>query len=65
MLIELNLPCEYCFRPWLVFKVLYVNVRMMGNWEEAFKDLTLALKLDWDPDTNATLKEVEEKVPYQ
>lgn len=34
----------------------------MGNWEEAFKDLTLAVKLDWDPDTNAALKEVEEKV---
>lgn len=49
----------------LLYKITIVAYRMMGHWEESFKDLTLALKLDWDPDTNTALKEVEEKVPCQ
>lgn len=35
---------------------------LLGNWEDAAKDLQLACRLDYDDDTNAALKEIKSKV---
>ena len=35
---------------------------MLGKWEEAYHDLTLACKLDYDDDANMMLKEVSPTV---
>ena len=35
--------------------------RLLGNWEEAAKDLATACKLDYDEDASALLKEVQPK----
>merc|ERR1719331_2391135 len=32
--------------------------RLLGNWEDAYNDLTLACKLDYDDDANMLLKDV-------
>lgn len=37
-------------------------VRMLGKWEEAYHDLTLACKLDYDDDANTMLHEVTPNV---
>lgn len=36
--------------------------RLLGHWEEAMKDLSMACKLDYDDDANEWLKEVKPKV---
>ena len=36
--------------------------RLLGMWEEAFHDLTLACKLDYDDDANELLHEVTPNV---
>ena len=35
---------------------------LLGNWEEAAKDLQTACRLDYDDDANAALKEIKTKV---
>lgn len=47
-----------------VFAVLtdLLLFRMLGNWEEAARDLATACKLDYDEDTSMMLKEVQPKV---
>uniref|UniRef100_A0A8C4JND2 F10A1 protein n=1 Tax=Dromaius novaehollandiae TaxID=8790 RepID=A0A8C4JND2_DRONO len=35
---------------------------LMGQWQQAAKDLALACQLDYDEDTNETLKEVQRRV---
>lgn len=35
---------------------------MLGQWENAYHDLTLACKLDYDDDANALLHEVTPNV---
>jgi hypothetical protein len=37
-------------------------IRALGNWEDAYHDLTLACKLDYDDDSNAALHEVTPNV---
>lgn len=37
-------------------------MRLLGEWERAFKDLTMACKLDYDDVANEWLKEVEPNV---
>ena len=36
--------------------------RMLGLWEDAYHDLTMACKLDYDEDTNEMLKQVKPNV---
>ena len=38
-----------------------VCCRLLGNWEEAAKDLATACKLDYDDDASTMLKEVQPK----
>ena len=35
---------------------------LLGNWEEAAKDLQMACRLDYDDDANAALKDIKTKV---
>lgn len=37
---------------------------MLGNWEDAYHDLTLAGKLDFDDDINEALHAVTPNVSY-
>ena len=36
--------------------------RLLGHWEEAFRDLSKSCQLDYDDDANEVLHEVEPKV---
>lgn len=35
---------------------------LLGNWEDAAKDLQMACRLDYDDDANAALKDIKSKV---
>ena len=35
---------------------------MLGQWEQASKDLQMACRLDYDDEANAMLKEIKAKV---
>ena len=37
-------------------------LRMLGLWEDAYHDLTMACKLDYDDDANEMLKQVKPNV---
>lgn len=38
------------------------NYRLLGHWEEAYKDLATACKLDYDDMANEWMKEAEPNV---
>ena len=37
-------------------------IRLLGQWEEAAKDLQVACKLDYDEEANEILKNIKPKV---
>ena len=39
-----------------------IYLRLLGHWEDAYKDLTQACKLDYDEQANEMLKEVTPRV---
>lgn len=41
---------------------MYCVCRLLGNWEEAAKDLQMACRLDYDDDCNEILSEIKSKV---
>ena len=41
---------------------MLVPLRLLGNWEEAAKDLQLACRLDYDEEANEILSEIKAKV---
>lgn len=53
--IVLSLNCEQYFQ-------FFNFARMLGMWEESYKDLTTAEKLDYDEDIHEMLKQVKPNV---
>lgn len=44
------------------FDIAFVCISLLGNWEEAAKDLQTACRLDYDDDANEILKTIKPKV---
>ena len=53
---------ELAFHPTPQLITPVLCIRLLGNWEEAAKDLATACKLDYDDDASTMLKEVQPKV---
>ena len=59
--LELNYLLQYYHLKQLP-KLIDFLFRLLGNWEDAYNDLTLACKLDYDDDANMLLKDVTANV---